>query len=106
MALRRFAEQLLMIEEAGLSPTPELLSARTDESILEDIDGWMDGTPLAERKELLGPDKFKAEEARWREWFLAKLKAKPAPESSRPQSPKSQPRKKMTPQEWLSSRGG
>jgi hypothetical protein len=99
-AVRRIAAKLEQFESRGLSLPLEQVAAVVREEVGRETGEWVQAASIEERRELWGEPTFKAEEKKWRDYFLAKLKTPPPPPSRHvPQEPSGE-RQKLTPQEF------
>jgi colicin import membrane protein len=100
-AVRRIAAKLEQFESRGLSLPLEQVAAVVREEVGRETGEWVQAASIEERRELWGEPTFKAEEKKWRDYFLAKLKTPPMSASRpAPQEETGAERQKLTPQEF------
>jgi hypothetical protein len=102
LALKRFAERLAVYAASDIHDVPpELVASKVQEDLSRDVLSFNDATSIEQRKDFYGPEKFKAEEERWRQHFISKLKAPPSMAAAKaaPVEPKAPAR--MTLQEFV-----
>lgn len=99
-AIQRIIAKALSFDERGMELPLEQIASIVRDEVAQDMGEYSDATSIEQRKEMLGPDRFKAERAKWLAYFNGLLPSAKPVTQLRTVQPQASDKKTMTPQEF------
>jgi hypothetical protein len=108
--IKRIMDKAIAFDSRGMELPLEQLATLVRADLAHDVGAYTDATSIDERKSMMGPERFRAEEKKWHAHFKAMLKAPPVAQAIRAPPQRTSDgkfkRDTLTPQEFLARVNG